>query len=215
MISTIEGYSNEQKRRDAAALSAGPANEAMIMEAIDRGESSEYVMNLMKNSGLSFSNAFYNKVYSSLEDRSKGTGRFSAAVGQYKSVVQDRLGYSKKDMNALWIGASEEAAAYRTQNYSEYGEYPSDSEMVNFLVEAVRKKEYTYVRNWAPDVHVNISRTQVRAYNGDDHELVKGDDGGYYVNILKDGEIIRSIDVDTWKREHDDSGESSSYEGDE
>ena len=215
LISTIEGYSNEQKRRDAAALSAGPANEAMIMEAIDRGESSEYVMNLMKNSGLSFSNAFYHKVYSSLEDRSKGTGRFSAAVGQYKSVVQDRLGYSKKDMNALWIGASEEGAAYRTQYYSEHGEYPSDSEMVSFLVEAVRKKEYTYVRNWAPDVHVNISRTQVRAYNGDDHELVKGDDGGYYVNILKDGEIIRSIDVDTWKREHDDGGESNRYEGDE
>ena len=215
LIGTIEGYSNEQKRRDAAALRAGPANEAMIMQAIYQGQSSQEVMNLMKNSGVSFSNEFYHTAYSALEDRSKGTGRFSAAVGQYKSVVQDRLGYSNKDMNALWIGASEEAAAYRTQHYSEYGEYPSGSEMVNFLVEAVRKKEYTYVRNWAPDVHVNISRTQVRAYNGDDHELVKGDDGGYYVNILKDGEIIRSIDVDTWKREHDDSGESSSYEGDE
>lgn len=79
----------------------------------------------------------------------------------------------------------------------------------------LHEKEYTYARNWAPDIHVNISRTQVRAYNGDDVSLVKGDDGGYYVNILKDGEIIRSIDVDTWKREHDDSGESSSYEGDE
>lgn len=215
LIGTIEGYSNEQKRRDADALRAGPANEAMIMQAIYQGQSSQEVMNLMKNSGVSFSNEFYHKAYSALEDRSKGTGRFSAEVGKYKSVVQDRLGYSNTDMNALWIGASEEAAAYRTQHYSEYGEYPSDSEMVNFLVEAVRKKEYTYVRNWAPDVHVNISRTQVRSYNGDDVSLVKGDDGGYYVNILKDGEIIRSIDVDTWKREHDDSGESSSYEGDE
>ncbi|WP_127165192.1 lytic transglycosylase domain-containing protein [Veillonella sp. CHU732] len=203
VIGMEKSYRRQQETLNARAMQAGPANEAMIMEAIYRGESSEYVMNLMANSGISFSNAFYNKVYSLLEDRSKGTGRFSAAVGQYKSVVQDKLRYSNKDMNALWVGADEEAAAYRTQYYSEHGEYPSDSDMVNFLVEAVRKKEYTYVRNWAPDVHANVSRTQVRAYGGDDHEVVPGDDGGYYVNIYKDGEIIRSIDVDTWNREHD------------
>ena len=154
LISTIEGYSNEQKRRDAAALRAGPANEAMIMKAIYQGQSSQEVMNLMNNSGVSFSNEFYHKAYSALEDRSKGTGRFSAAVGQYKSVVQDRLGYSNTDMNALWIGASEVGAAYRTQYYSEHGHYPSDVEMVDTLVEAVRKQTFTIHRNWWFDTTV-------------------------------------------------------------
>lgn len=203
LISTIEGYSNEQKRRDAAALRAGPANEAMIMEAIYQGQSSQEVMNLIKNSGVSFSNEFYHKAYSALEDRSKGTGRFSAAVGQYKSVVQDRLGYSNKDMNALWIGASEVGAAYRTKVYSETGHYPSDEEMVDTLVEAVRKRTFTIQRNWWVNTTGTISQTLARQYGGDSIDIRPGDDGGQYVNIMKDGQIIRSIDVDTWKREHD------------
>ena len=203
LISTIEGYSNEQKRRDAAALRAGPANEAMIMEAIYQGQSSQEVMNLIKNSGVSFSNEFYHKAYSALEDRSKGTGRFSAAVGQYKSVVQDRLGYSNKDMNALWIGASEVGAAYRTKVYSETGHYPSDEEMVDTLVEAVRKRTFTIQRNWWVNTTGTISQTLARQYGGDSIDIGPGDDGGQYVNIMKDGQIIRSIDVDTWKREHD------------
>lgn len=203
VLGMAKSYRRQQETLNARAMQAGPANEAMIMEAIDRGESSEYVMNLMANSGVYFTNSFYNKVYSTLEDRSKGTGRFSAAVGQYKSVVQDRLGYSNKDMNALWIGASEVGAAYRTQVYSETGHYPSDEEMVDTLVEAVRKRTFTIHRNWWFDTTGTISQTMARQYGGDSINIGPGDDGGKYVSIMKDGQIIRSIDVDTWKREHD------------
>ncbi len=203
VLGMAKSYRRQQETLNARAMQAGPANEAMIMEAIDRGESSEYVMNLMANSGVYFPNSFYNKVYSTLEDRSKGTGRFSAAVGQYKSVVQDRLGYSNKDMNALWIGASEVGAAYRTQVYSETGHYPSDEEMVDTLVEAVRKRTFTIHRNWWFDTTGTISQTMARQYGGDSINIGPGDDGGQYVSIMKDGQIIRSIDVDTWKREHD------------
>lgn len=215
VLGMAKSYRRQQETLNARAMQAGPENEAMIMEAVLGNGDWNYISKLIVDSGLHFRPEFMSQVNKLMQHKENATGPFDPHIGGYKKIVQDKLGYSNSDMEKLWLGAKLEASAFKNDFFDKHGYYPSDEEMVDALVDATRKREYTYVRNWAPDVHVNVSRTQVRAYNGDDHKLVKGDDGGYYVNILKDGEIIRSIDVDTWNREHDISSGVDDYEGDE
>lgn len=215
VLGIAKSYRRQQESLNANAMKAGPANEAMIMEAALGNADWNDINKLIEESGLHFSSEFMSKLMKVMEHKANGTGPFDPHIGGYKKIVQDKLGYSNSDMEKLWLGAKLEASAFRNDFYDKHGYYPSDEEMVDALVDATKTRKYTYVRNWAPDVHANVSRTQVRAYGGDHHEIVKGDDGGIYVNIYKGEEIIRSIDVDTWNREHDITSGDDDYEGDE
>lgn len=215
VLGMAKSYRRQQETLNARAMQAGPENEAMIMEAVLGNASWEDINKMIEESGLHFRPEFMSQVNKLMQHKENATGPFDPHIGGYKKIVQDKLGYSNSDMEKLWLGAKLEASAFRNNFFDEHGYYPSDAEMVDALVAATKQREYTYVRNWAPDVHANVSRTQARAYGGDDHKLEKGDDGGYYVDIYKDGQIIRSIDVDTWNREHDISSGVDDYEGDE
>lgn len=215
VLGISKSYRRQQETLNSRAMQAGPENEAKIMEAVLGNGDWNYIYKLIVESGLHFRPEFMSQINKLMQHKANGTGPFDPHIENFKKVVQDKLGYSNSDMNKAWLGAKLEASAFRNNYYENHGQYPSDAEMVEALEEATRIKEYTYVRNWAPDVHANVSRNQVRAYGGDHHELVKGDDGGYYVNILKGNEIVRSIDVDTWNREHDSSSGVDDYEGDE
>ena len=140
VLGMAKSYRRQQETLNARAMKAGPANEAMIMEAALGNADWAQITKLIEESGLHFSGEFMSKLNKVMQHKANGTGAFDPHIGNYKEVVQDKLGYSNSDMNKVWLGAKLEASAYRNNYYEEHGYYPSDAEMVDALVDATKKK---------------------------------------------------------------------------